>query len=145
MTSSLSGQFASQSTKSVACLVLCGLGVCGMTGRAGGWGQVKGSYLWSESPVTFPRIIWESMKERSLSSSKCLIQSEEKNHVMSGERHAPLFRPLAFSPAPAPCPPSRNSASSVTAETAAPQTGSSAISPSSSFCKSPKWVHFLMC
>lgn len=33
--------------------------------------------LFSESPVIFPVIIWKSVKERSLSGSKCLTQSKE--------------------------------------------------------------------
>lgn len=47
--------------------------------------------LFSESPVIFPLIIWKSVKERSLSSSKCLTQSkEEKNDAASGKRHFPV-------------------------------------------------------
>lgn len=111
---------------------------------------MKGSYLWSEPPVTFPGIIWESLKERSLSSPKCLTQSEEKGHVMSGERHSSLFRPLALT-GPAPPAPlagiqpavSLTRRGNVTAGPAPRRTGRPAVSPSSSFRESPKWVHLL--
>lgn len=78
---------------SIACLVLYGLRVCELTGE----GEWKGSYLYSDSPVRFPLIIWKSVKERSLPITKCLTNSkEEKNYVISGELIFPLFLLLTF-------------------------------------------------
>lgn len=57
--------------ESIACLVLFGHG-----GRGDERGL--GSPLYSESPVIFPLIIWKSVKERSLSGSKCLTHNQNR-------------------------------------------------------------------
>lgn len=64
----------------VCLLARHGLGVLRVTflGRVVG---SEGSYLYSESPIIFPLIIWTSVKERSFSSSKCLTRSKEKKKI----------------------------------------------------------------
>lgn len=48
--------------------------------------------LFSESPVIFPGIIWKSVKERSLSGSKCLTQSREEKVTQLQARAVVLLR-----------------------------------------------------
>lgn len=94
---------SSPSVDTVCLLVLHGLGVCRVTfGRVGS----RGSYLYSESPIIFSRIIWKSMKERHFSSSKCLTQSKGENK-WCGFRF-PLSGLLPLGTTSPPLPPSRS-------------------------------------
>lgn len=58
--------------------------------------EMKG-VLFSESPVIFPVIIWKSVKERSLSGSKCLTQSKEETMTQLQASAIVLLRLLALS------------------------------------------------
>ena len=57
-----------------------------------GWGmEMKGVlFVFGITSYIPTLIIWKNVKERSFSSSKCLIQSkEEENDPASGELHFP--------------------------------------------------------
>lgn len=115
------GLTASRPHVDAVCLLIAKSVACLVLRDAGVWREGRGWRGWclySESPVTFPPISWRSVKGRSLSGSKCLTQSKEgKNRAISGELHFPPSRAL---------------------------TRSHPIALSSSLCKSPKRVHFLI-